>query len=459
MGTNLRRMEAGCTRDHLLANAGLIFLSEEGWQDLIREITRLAAEELADCVHARLLAEDGRLVHEEYAHSPNVPPDLSRRLGSEIARNQSETLDLVFEFGGPILLPVAELSTSGREVQSAMAVAIASAERSYGTLTLISTRLRYGPEDLALAAELGRRTGQALKQENRYLSIAKWRQGWTEELATIAHDLRSPLNVVRLTAGMLMERFPEDEFATAWLERIETAVQRMEHMIADILESVRAETAGPKLELRTIRACSVLREVVELNDAAAQRKSVLLHTHYPEATVSIRADLEAMVRAVSNVVSNAVKFSPVGGRIDLAVERRPGSVSLRVSDEGPGIPEEHLPFVFDRYWRAPDQPHGGVGLGLYIAKSLVEAHGDSAIAVVALGWSWPAQRPMPAQRTRVRMLRTELSRIAPRIGQLAWNRGSDEMGPLHERGDREVDLLEDLGEQGVPAADRPAASA
>lgn len=375
MRANLPGMEAGCTRDHLLASAGLIFLSVEGWHDLIRGIVGLTAKELADCVHARLLSADGQLVHEEYAQSPDVSPDLSRQLSSELARSHAEALDLVFELGGPILLPVAELSSARQEVLSAMAVTIASPERSYGTLTLISTSLRYGPRELALAAELGRRTGRALEQESRYLRIAKWRQGWTEELATIAHDLRTPLNVVHLTAEMLMERFPEDEFAKAWLERIEAAVQRMEHMIADILESVRADTAGPKLELRTIRACSVLREVVELNEAAAKRKPVVLHPHYPETTLSIRADFEAVVRAVSNLVSNAVKFSPSGGRIHLAVEPGPTSVIIQVSDEGPGIPEEHLPFVFDRYWRAPDQPHAGVGLGLYIAKSLVEAHG------------------------------------------------------------------------------------
>ena len=375
MDNKLPPIHAPAAADHILADAGLIFLSVEGWQDLIREITRLAATELADCAHARLLTEDGHVFHEEYSQSSNVYPDLSAAVAAELARRESDSLEMVFEFGAPTLVPVADLPCPGTEVVSAMAVAIASAERSHGTLTLISTRVRYGPQELALAAELARRTGQALEQESRYLRAARWRQGWTEELATVAHDLRSPLNVVHLTAGMLMERFPDDEFARAWLERIEAAVQRMEQMVADILESVRTETAGPTLELRPIRACSVVREVVELNLAAAERKSVVLQTHYPENAVSCRADLGALVRAVSNLVSNAVKFSPAGGTIHLWVEGGPTSAIIRVSDEGPGIPEEHLPFVFDRYWRAPDQPHVGVGLGLYIAKSLVEAHG------------------------------------------------------------------------------------
>ena len=384
MGTTLTGMGATCAGDHLLADAGLVFLSVEGWQDLIRGVTRLAADELADCVHARLLAEDGQVVHEEYCQSSNVSPEIPAAVAAELARLQSGTLDLVFEFRRPILLSVADLPSPGEDVVSAMAVAIASPGRSYGTLTLISTTVHYGPEELALAAELGRRTGQALEQEGRFLRMAEWRQNWAEELATVAHDLRSPLNVVRLTAGMLMERFPGDEFATAWLERIEGAVQRMERMIADILESVRTETAGPKLQRSVIRACTLLREVVELNEAAAERKSVLLQTQYPEQTVSFSADLGAMVRAVSNLVSNAIKFSPPGGRVELSVDRAPMSAIIRVSDEGPGIPEEHLPFVFDRYWRAPDQGHAGVGLGLYIARSLIEAHG---------GRIWVESRP------------------------------------------------------------------
>lgn len=373
MGT----MTAACAGDHMLADAGLIFLTVEGWQDLIRGVTRLATDELADCVHARLVAEDGQVVHEEHCQSSNVSPEMPARVAAELSRLQSETLDLVFEFRRPILLSVADLPSAWREVVSAMAVAIASPVRSYGTLTLVSTSVHYGPEELALAAELGQRTAQALEQEGRFLKIDQLRQGWTEELATVAHDLRSPLNVVHLTAGMLMERFPGDEFAGAWLERIEGAVQRMEQMIADILESVRTETTGPRLELRPIRACAVLGEVVALNEAAAGRKSVVLQTHCPEKSIFLRADLEAMVRAVSNLVSNAVRFSPPGGRVEISVERAPGSAIIRVSDEGPGIMEEHLPFVFDRYWRAPDQGHAGVGLGLglYIARSLIEAHG------------------------------------------------------------------------------------
>lgn len=375
MPTNVLTMEAGRSRDHLLADAGLIFVTAAACQGLIRSITRLATEGLADCAHARLRAEDGSVPHEEYAHSSRVTPELAGQLASQVEREHGHALDLVFELGGPILLPVKGLRSPGGDGLSAMAVAIASSERSFGTLTLISTTGPYGPEDLELAAELGRRTGQALEQESRYLRVAKWRQAWTEELATVVHDLRSPLSVVHLTAGMLMERLSGDEFAVPWLERIEAAVQRMDRMIADILESVRTETVGPRLDLGRTRACSVLREVMELNEPAAQRKLVVLHPEYPETTVYIRADFEAIVRAISNLASNAVKFSRPGGRIHLAIERRPASVVLRVADEGPGIPEEHLPFVFDRYWKAPDQPRAGVGLGLYIAKSFVEAHG------------------------------------------------------------------------------------
>ena len=375
MGTSLPGMDAACAADHLLADAGLIFLSVKGWQDLIRGVTRLAADELADCVHTRLLAEDGRVVHEEFGQSSNVSPERAARVAAELARLESGTLDLVFEFRRPILLSVADLSSPGPDVVSAMAVAIASSARSYGTLTLISTSVRYGPEELALAAELGRRTGQALEQEGRIQKIDELRQGWAEELATVAHDLRSPLNVVHLTADMLMERFPADEFARGWLERIEGAVERMEQMIADILESVRTDATGPRLEFRSIRACEVLREVVALNEVDAERKSVLLHTRCPDQAVFLRADFGALVRAVSNLVSNAVKFSPPGGKIEISVDRAPMSAIIRVSDEGPGIPDAYLPFIFDRYWRAPDQGQGGVGLGLYIARSLIEAHG------------------------------------------------------------------------------------
>lgn len=358
-----------CDTDRLLADAGLVFASSLRWENVVDGVGRLAAACFGGCAGVRLPDLDGG-VHERVLPSAVCPPERAAAVLARVHQRYSGELERVHASGDPRLL--ASVPPDG---VSGMIVPLRSPDHAHGTLSLVSTTRHLDPVDLAAAVELGRRTGLALDREQRRLQRLSWGMAWTEDLAAVAHDLRSPLGVVGLTAGLLQERWSADAEAGHWLGRIQTAVQRMEQMIGEVLESIRTETAGPRLHLRPIHPGSVVREVIEENQSSADRKGVMLAARVSPSVPPVLADFEALVRALSNVCSNSVKHSPAGAGVLLEVDAAAPWVRFRVRDEGPGIDPDDAPFIFERYWRAPDQAQAGIGLGLHIARSLVEAHG------------------------------------------------------------------------------------
>ncbi|HEX6135509.1 MAG TPA: HAMP domain-containing sensor histidine kinase [Longimicrobiales bacterium] len=198
-----------------------------------------------------------------------------------------------------------------------------------------------------------------------------------EWLALIAHDLRAPLNVVVLAAELLRDGSLAQERRDHWLEVIRSAAERMNTLVTDLLETARLEASSSALDLRARRLRPLLLETLYAYQAVAERAGVGITVGECSEELVGLVDGTAILRVLSNLVDNAIRFTPAGGLV--SIEARPTSEGIRltVSDTGCGISPEHLPHVFDRFWQAAHSGRGGAGLGLAIVRRIVEQHGGS----------------------------------------------------------------------------------
>ncbi|MDP9348416.1 MAG: HAMP domain-containing histidine kinase, partial [Gemmatimonadota bacterium] len=220
-----------------------------------------------------------------------------------------------------------------------------------------------------------------------------------EMLAVVSHDLRNPLHAV-LIASALLEEFPESQ---AWAERdrkqveiIRRAADQMTRLIQDLVEVISLEAGPPPLQRAPLDAAGVVNGVVDMLLPIAEEKGVRLETEVAPELPALQADQGRLLQVFSNLVGNAVRFTPEGGTVRLAAERSERHVRFSVSDTGPGIPREHLPRLFDRFWQAQRGTGKGLGLGLAIAKGIVEAHGGRIRAESAPGEGTTFHFTLPA---------------------------------------------------------------
>lgn len=207
-----------------------------------------------------------------------------------------------------------------------------------------------------------------------------------EVLSIVAHDLRNPLGVVAHWALQLLHADPS--MPRAEIERGLSAIARnaarMERLIADILDESRIRTGHLPLDCSQHLLSQLLADVSELRPLA-QQKRVSIDIHPPQQDRLISCDRDRMNQVLGNLVTNAIKFSPPGGAVTLSVNDDGAEAVFAVHDQGPGIDPEALPKVFERFWRRETSCDGGVGLGLYIVKGIVEAHGGHVSVESRLG--------------------------------------------------------------------------
>jgi signal transduction histidine kinase len=197
-----------------------------------------------------------------------------------------------------------------------------------------------------------------------------------EFAADASHELRTPLAVVRASVEHL-RRHPRrrvGEVGTA-LEDIEAEVGRLTRLVDDLLLLARADSGAVELERRTLDLADSAAEALGSLTPLAQARSVaLVLDPQPAPTVG---DPDRLSRVIGILVDNAVRHTPPEGRVTVRTRAGRGEVRVLVEDEGPGVRDEDLPRIFDRFWRARDAPEGGTGLGLAIARWVVERHGGS----------------------------------------------------------------------------------
>ena len=196
-----------------------------------------------------------------------------------------------------------------------------------------------------------------------------------EILGIVSHDLRSPLTTIALSAQMI-EASPAEERAEH-VSTIRTAAKRMQRLIQDLLDATKAENASLSIRREIVDPRDIAEEVVASHTPIAAEKNIHLEPSVATSLPAVSGDRDRLVQALSNLVGNALKFTPPDGMVRFVAEPGDGGVRFTVYDTGPGIAPADLPHLFEPFWQAKKTAHLGSGLGLKIARAIVEAHGGT----------------------------------------------------------------------------------
>jgi PAS domain S-box-containing protein len=202
-------------------------------------------------------------------------------------------------------------------------------------------------------------------------------------LAMISHELRSPLSPILAWARMLRRGVLDEEKTRRALETIERNAQAQAQLIDDLLDISRIVAGKLRLEVRPVDLVSVIEAAMDVVRPAAEAKDIRIESVFDTETGFVVGDPSRLQQVVWNVLSNAIKFTPKHGRVQITLERVNSHVEIAVSDTGRGIAHEFLLYLFERFQQAetgPTRTHGGLGLGLAIVRHLVELHGGTVVA-------------------------------------------------------------------------------
>ncbi|WP_434421900.1 PAS domain S-box protein [Nannocystis pusilla] len=214
---------------------------------------------------------------------------------------------------------------------------------------------------LAAERELRRKAERAARQRD-------------ETLAVVAHDLRNFIGTILLGVARLERPGLCEEERARRLAVIKRSAEATEHLIRDLLDASRVESGTLAIERSRVEFAALFRGVFELMQPRAAELGIVLD-YVAEDSLEVSGDHSRLMQVLLNLLDNALKFTRPPGRVSLQARRSGGAVEIAVEDTGCGIDAEALPHVFDRYWQAERASRAGAGLGLTIAKGIVEAHG------------------------------------------------------------------------------------
>ncbi len=378
----------------LLARAGELLSSSLDTGQTLSSVAQLAVQSIADwCLVYLLEGEQVRRAqvahrspeHRELAaalqrlpldmHQPFLPREvMMRREPLLVSRLSAEQLTAMAQ--GPEHLALLQRL----EPRSLLCVPLIAGERPLGALLLLSSTpgRTYDASNLEFARGLGRLTSLAVENARLYQSARRATQVRDEVLGVVAHDLRSPLNAI-VFSTQLLQRQPwarsgaADERSPQLLGTILSSAWRMRRLIEDLLDVTRMEAGQLSIHPSPQPTEALLRDALEA--ARPQAGEVQLVLEETAELPPVLADRDRLLQVFSNLLGNALKFTPPGGEVRFGARVEGEAVCFYVRDTGPGISPEALERIFDRFWQADRGDRRGAGLGLSIAKGLIEAHG------------------------------------------------------------------------------------
>jgi signal transduction histidine kinase len=395
--------EVSKRRSEFLADAsGALTMSLE-LTPTLENVARLAVPFLADACVIDMRDANGRITRAAAAHVDIAREAPLREALREqpIAPEGNHPIARVARTGTPVLVSGLEPAFSDERapvdlaswypIVSYIVVPLIARDRILGTIMLASENpaRRYREADLALAGDLAHRAALAVDNARLYQDAQNAIRAREEVLAIVSHDLRNPLGVVRAMVGMLKRCLPDDESGTLAREHCQTiarAVLRMDRQIDDLMDVTSIDTGALAINLAPLEAAALVDEAVTMLRPLAAEKGLSILAELPPESFALRGDRVRLLQVFSNLVDNAMKFTPPGGKITIAFTPGRHNVTFSVEDTGPGIAPDHLPYIFERYWQhGGSDVRRGCGLGLAIVKGIIEAHGGRVSASSAPG--------------------------------------------------------------------------
>jgi PAS domain S-box-containing protein len=386
--------------ERFLAEVGEVLASSLEAREILQQVARLCAGTLAD--YCMVHVQDGEglrtvgIAHADPAREEMVR-GLLRRFPVHPADGDHPVLG-VLRTGEPELM--AQVDDAGLDrlctgpdhrdmvralgLASALAVPIRSHEGTLGVLTLARTAGEpYDARDVEVAQALARRAALAVENARLYEQARQAVRARDEVVAIVSHDLRNPLNAVLIASTVLSEFGDPNRLEPRDRKQIEVIRRCAEQMTAltqDLLEVSALESGTVTIQPRACTPAALLSAACEMFAPEAGEKGIALAAAPGEELPPVQADYGRVLQVFGNLVGNAVKFTPAGGEVEVGAARAAEYVRFWVRDTGPGIEREHLPRLFDRFWQARRGLNAGTGLGLYIVRSIVEAHGGQVWA-------------------------------------------------------------------------------
>jgi PAS domain S-box-containing protein len=277
-------------------------------------------------------------------------------------------------------------------LRSAILAPIAVGGRVLGVLTLVyaESERRYSSDDLAFVEDFARRAAASVENARLFLLEQQSRasadaanKAKDEFLATVSHELRTPLNAILGWSRMLGSAPHDDARAAKALGAIQRSAVNMTQLIEDLLDVSRIVSGRMRIELEPVEFSRVVETALEAIRPSAELKGISLERRLPSANGQVLGDAARLQQVVSNLLTNAIKFTPSGGHVSVELEARGADIELRVADDGRGIPAAVLPHIFAPFRQADGsitRHQGGLGLGLAIVRHLVDLHRGMVVA-------------------------------------------------------------------------------
>jgi len=349
-GTEITERKITEERNQILAEVGMVFSSSLDYKETLKTASQLAVPIFCNAIIVHLFEDN--TWKEFFAYPQNLQRnDISlptlKELDQEKTIYQKNCITCLMEIHGKIL----------------------------GAMTFILDESRYSSikldknfaERFTQRATLAIDAGQLFQMAKDAIRVRE------EVVAIVSHDLKNPLNGILLNASFLLK--VGDQSQKIKVERIKRSAERMQTMIEDILDVTKLDAGTFMVETELEDVTSFVEEAVELHKSLAEEKKINLTYEFENQVGTIKCDHQRVLQILSNLLGNAIKFTPEGKFIKLKVKSLEGFIQFLVEDSGPGLSHNKIPHVFDRYWQVRSTNKMGAGLGLFIAKGIVEAHG------------------------------------------------------------------------------------
>ncbi|MGI8620021.1 MAG: GAF domain-containing sensor histidine kinase [Gemmatimonadaceae bacterium] len=381
-----------------LAEAGSLMEASLDYESTLAAVVELCVPTVADYCAIGLLDERGVVSWGSSAHRDPAKTELAVKLRAyspnfgrsthpgaiAILSGETQLINTVDEAFLRILARDDDHLALLRELAPTayVGVPLVSRGRVLGLLVFVATAdsgRRYTDSDVMFATEIGRRAALAVDHAVLYRAAEEAGRDREKMVAVVSHDLKNPISTIQMAVSFLLEDIvPKDEAHTLerrQLEAVKREAARMYRLIHDLLDTNAIEAGKLHVHRSAQEIAPLVDEVLETLRPLAQAKQIELALETPPELPVVHADRDRLFQVFSNLGGNAIKFTPGGGRVLIRVRQGDDAVEFDVADTGPGIPPGDLPRVFDRYWQAKKTANLGSGLGLTIAKGIVEAHG------------------------------------------------------------------------------------
>ncbi|MBD1821132.1 PAS domain S-box protein [Cyanobacteria bacterium FACHB-DQ100] len=400
--------ESAERRAQFIAEAGTVLNSSLEYQSTLRSVAQLVVPTLADWCAVDILNAGGSLERLATAHIDPAKVEwgieLHRRYPPDL--NAPHGIAQVLRTGQPEYYPEIseeQLIAGARDAEhlqilralglkSVMIVPLIVRGRTLGVISFISAESghSYSLADLSLAEELARRAALAL--DNAYLYLEAQQAQLQAEaanrmkdefLAVLSHELRTPMNPILGWARLLQKGTLDAERTATALATIERNAQLQVQLIEDLLDIARILQGKFSLNPYPVNLASTIEAAIETVRLAAESKNIQIQAQFEANMGSVLGDAGRLQQVVWNLLSNALKFTPTGGQVEIQLTKIGSQAQIQVRDTGKGIKPEFLPYVFDTFRQADSsttRTFGGLGLGLAIVRHIVELHGGSVKA-------------------------------------------------------------------------------